>query len=101
MVLGRDPDPLGALQQPADGEHRLRPRQGSPRAGVDSAAEREVVPGIRPPDVELARVGYVDLDDGVRTLADIREGTMPLRPDMRVELGLDGDDWFFAPAAGE
>ena len=50
--------------------------------------------GVRP-------VGYVDLDDGVRTLADIREGTMPLRPDMRVELGVDGDDWFFAPARGE
>ena len=49
--------------------------------------------GVRP-------VGYVDLDDGVRTLADIREGTVPLRPDMRVELGVDGDDWFFAPAAG-
>ena len=46
--------------------------------------------GVRP-------VGYVDLDDGVRTLADIREGKVPLRPDMRVELGVDGDDWFFAP----
>lgn len=50
--------------------------------------------GVRP-------VGYVDLDDGVRTLADIREGGTPLRPDMRVELGTDGDDWFFAPAMGE
>ena len=50
--------------------------------------------GVRP-------VGYVDLDDGVRTLADIREGKVPLRPDMRVELGVDGDDWFFAPARGE
>ncbi len=50
--------------------------------------------GVRP-------VGYVDLDGGVRTLADIREGTVPLRPDMRVELGVDGDDWFFALAAGE
>ena len=50
--------------------------------------------GVRP-------VGYVDLDGGVRTLADIREGMTPLRPDMRVELGVDGDDWFFAPAAGE
>ena len=49
--------------------------------------------GVRP-------VGYVDLDDGVRTLADIREGRVPLRPDMRVELGVDGDDWFFAPARG-
>jgi len=50
--------------------------------------------GVRP-------VGYVDLDDGVRTLADIREGKVPLRPDMRVELGVDGDDWFFAPARGD
>jgi uncharacterized OB-fold protein len=50
--------------------------------------------GVRP-------VGYVDLDGGVRTLADIREGSTPLRPDMRVELGTDGDDWFFTPAAGQ
>jgi uncharacterized OB-fold protein len=50
--------------------------------------------GVRP-------VGYVDLDGGVRTLADIREGGTPLRPDMRVELGTDGDDWFFTPAAGQ
>jgi len=50
--------------------------------------------GVRP-------IGYVDLDGGVRTLADIREGTTPLRPDMRVELGVEGDDWFFAPVAGE
>ena len=50
--------------------------------------------GVRP-------VGYVDLDGGVRTLADIREGGTPLRPDMRVELGTDGDDWFFTPAAGK
>ena len=57
MVLGRDLDPFGALQQPPDGVHRLRPRQGSSRAGVDSPAEREVVPGIRPLNVELARVG--------------------------------------------
>jgi uncharacterized OB-fold protein len=47
--------------------------------------------GVRP-------VGYVDLDDGPRTLADLREGTVPLRPDLRVELGTDGDDWFFGPA---
>ena len=50
------------------------------------------VDGVRP-------IGYVDLDDGVRTLADIRE-TVPLRPDMRVQLGVDGDEWFFAPAPG-
>lgn len=49
--------------------------------------------GIRP-------LGYVDLDNGVRTLADIHEGDIPLRPDMRVELGVD-DDWFFVPATGE
>lgn len=45
-------------------------------------------------------IGYVDLDD-VRTLADIREGATPVVPDMTVELGVDGDDWFFAPVAGE
>jgi len=51
--------------------------------------------GVRP-------VGYVDLDlesgRGVRTLADLREGAVPLRPDMRVVFGTDGDDWFFTPA---
>jgi uncharacterized OB-fold protein len=46
-------------------------------------------------------IGYVDLDGGVRTLADIREGATPLQPDVRVELGVDGDAWFFAPVAGE
>jgi uncharacterized OB-fold protein len=45
-------------------------------------------------------VGYVDLDDSVRTLADLREGSAPLRPDLRVELGVDGDDWFFTPSSG-
>ena len=55
---------------------------------------------------DVRPVGYVDLDlpaghGGVRTLADIRAGGTPLRPDMRVELGTDGDDWFFAPAMGE
>lgn len=45
-------------------------------------------------------IGYVDLGD-VRTLADIREGSSPIHPDMRVALGVDGDDWFFAPVAGE
>jgi uncharacterized OB-fold protein len=49
----------------------------------------------------IRAIGYVDLDGAVRTLADLREGPAPLRPDIRVELGLDGDDWFFAPAAGE
>lgn len=46
--------------------------------------------GVRP-------IGYVDLDNGVRTLADIREGDTTLRPDLHVELGVDGDSWFFAP----
>ncbi|GAA2592460.1 hypothetical protein GCM10010435_84080 [Winogradskya consettensis] len=45
-------------------------------------------------------VGYVDLDDNVRTLADLREDSIPLRPDVPVELGFDGDDWFFTPATG-
>ncbi|MER5184698.1 hypothetical protein ABT009_41460 [Streptomyces sp. NPDC002896] len=48
-------------------------------------------------------IGYVDLDGGVRvrTLADIREGSTALQPNIRVELGVDGDDWFFAPVVGE
>ena len=44
-------------------------------------------------------IGYVDLDDDVRTLADIREGDVPLEPGIRVELGVDGDDWFFSRVA--
>ncbi|MFT4306586.1 MAG: OB-fold domain-containing protein [Microbacterium sp.] len=50
--------------------------------------------GIRP-------LGYVDLDDDVRTLTDLREGEIPLRPGQRVELGVDGDDWYFSPVSGE
>jgi uncharacterized OB-fold protein len=50
--------------------------------------------GVRP-------LGYVDLDDDVRTLADIREGEIPLQPGIRVELGVEGDDWFFAQVAGD
>ncbi|KQO97463.1 Zn-ribbon domain-containing OB-fold protein [Leifsonia sp. Leaf264] len=46
--------------------------------------------GVRP-------LGYVDLDDDVRTLADLREDTIPLVPGLRVELVVDGDAWFFAP----
>lgn len=49
----------------------------------------------------IRTIGYVDLDNGVRTLADIRACETPLLPDMRVEFGVDHDDWFFAPAAGE
>lgn len=41
-------------------------------------------------------LGYVDLDDDVRTLADLRE-TAPLVPGIRVELAVDGEDWHFAP----
>ncbi|MGI9825009.1 Zn-ribbon domain-containing OB-fold protein [Agromyces sp. Marseille-Q5079] len=44
-------------------------------------------------------LGYVDLDDEVRTLADLREDGEPLRPGMRVVLGVDGDDWYFIPVA--
>ena len=46
-------------------------------------------------------LGYVDLDDSVRTLTDLREPAGGLRPDQRVELGVDGDEWFFEPASGE
>lgn len=39
-------------------------------------------------------LGYVDLDDDVRTLANLIEST-PLEPGARVELAVDGDEWFF------
>ncbi|ROO87416.1 acyl-CoA-associated DUF35 OB-fold domain-containing protein [Actinocorallia herbida] len=50
---------------------------------------------------DVRPIGYVDLDDGVRTLADLREDGAPLQPDVRVALGVDGDGWFFAPAADD
>lgn len=46
-------------------------------------------------------IGYVDLDGDVRTLADLREGSTPLRPDIPVHLAVDGDDWFFSPLDGD
>ncbi|MFT4262390.1 MAG: OB-fold domain-containing protein [Nocardioides sp.] len=46
-------------------------------------------------------IGYVDLDGGVRTLADLREGATPIQPEMSVELHTEGDDWYFSPVAGE
>lgn len=48
---------------------------------------------------DVRPLGYVDLD-GVRTLADLREDSTPLQPGMRVELGVDGDSWFFVPVTG-
>ena len=50
--------------------------------------------GVRP-------IGYIDLDDNVRTLADIREDSTPLQPGIPVALGVEGDRWFFAPVPGE
>ena len=47
--------------------------------------------GVRP-------LGYVDLEGDVRTLADLREDS-PLQPGMRVELGVEGDNWYFSPIA--
>lgn len=46
-------------------------------------------------------LGYVDLDNDVRTLADLREDDVPLEPGIRVELSVDGDEWFFTRVAGE
>jgi uncharacterized OB-fold protein len=43
-------------------------------------------------------LGYVDLEGDVRTLADLREGEVPLVPGIPVELGVDGSDWYFAPS---
>ncbi|MFT4235973.1 MAG: OB-fold domain-containing protein [Microbacterium sp.] len=67
-----------------------------PRTGVLYSFTRLHVGGdsIRP-------LGYVDLDDDVRTLADLREDGAALRPGQRVELGVDGDDWYFSPVPGE
>jgi uncharacterized OB-fold protein len=45
--------------------------------------------GVRP-------LGYVDFDGDVRTLTDLREDAGPLEPGITVELGVDGDDWWFA-----
>ncbi len=45
-------------------------------------------------------LGYVDLDDGVRTLTDLREGDVPLVPDARVELRTSGASWWFTAVAG-
>ncbi|MFT4158308.1 MAG: OB-fold domain-containing protein [Microbacterium sp.] len=51
-------------------------------------------------DGDVRPLGYVDLDHDVRTLTDLRE-TAPLSPGMRVALGTEGDEWFFAPATGQ
>ena len=72
-------------------------RVALPATGVLYSFTRLHVSGKHRGGEAVRPVGYVDLDGGVRTLADIREGKTPLRPDMRVELGVDGDDWFFAP----
>lgn len=45
---------------------------------------------------QVRPLGYVDLDDDVRTLADLRE-TTPFVPGIRVELHTEGDEWYFAP----
>jgi uncharacterized protein len=72
---------------------RLVSRVALPATGVLYSFTRLHVggPGAR-------ALGYVDLDNGVRTLAGLRDGSVPFRPDLRVELGTDGDDWFFTPA---
>ncbi|MFH8249042.1 Zn-ribbon domain-containing OB-fold protein [Microbacterium sp. B2969] len=41
-------------------------------------------------------LGYVDFDGDVRTLTDLREDAGALEPGTRVELAVDGDDWWFA-----
>ncbi|MFT4259371.1 Zn-ribbon domain-containing OB-fold protein [Microbacterium sp.] len=51
-------------------------------------------------DGDVRPLGYVDLDDDVRTLTDLRE-TAPLVPGIRVELQTEGDEWFFVPADGQ
>jgi uncharacterized OB-fold protein len=41
-------------------------------------------------------LGYVDFEGDVRTLTDLREDAGPLEPGIRVDLRVDGDDWWFA-----
>lgn len=45
----------------------------------------------------LRTIGYVDLPDKVRTLADIRDEGHELRPDMTVKLQVEDEQWFFVP----
>ena len=77
---------------------RLHVSGGHGVSGKRGVSGEDGVPGEDGGGAGVRPVGYVDLDDGTRTLADLREGTVPLRPDQRVELGTDGDDWFFGPA---
>jgi uncharacterized OB-fold protein len=44
-------------------------------------------------------LGYVDFEGDVRTLTDLREDAHPLEPGIRVELRVEGDDWWFAADA--
>ncbi|MEY9853168.1 putative OB-fold protein [Leifsonia sp. EB41] len=71
-------------------------RVALPTAGVLYSFTRLHVggDGVRP-------LGYVDLDGDVRTLADLRENKVPLRPGMDVRLAVDGDAWFFTPITSD
>lgn len=42
-------------------------------------------------------IGYVDLEEGVRTLADIRQNGGDLEPGLGVQLSIEGAQWFFTP----
>lgn len=44
-------------------------------------------------------IGYVDLDDGVRVLADVRAGDASPTVGSRVEMRAEGAGWFFEPAS--
>jgi uncharacterized OB-fold protein len=71
-------------------------RIGLPTTGVLYSFTR-----IHARGADVRPIGYVDLDDSVRTLTDLREGSTPLRPQMRVDLVVDGDAWFFEPSASQ
>lgn len=45
------------------------------------------------------RIGYVDFENGVRVLAEVRGETQDLGCDVPVELRSDNGDWFVVPQA--
>ena len=66
-VLGLgDPDVVHPVEQSLDGDAALGPGERRARAGVDAAAEREVLAGVGALDVELGRVLEVARDRGWR-----------------------------------
>src|SRR6478609_5177538 len=97
VLLLRDPDIGGAVQQPLQADARLGAREWGTWAAVDTAAEREVLAGVLARRVELVRpleaariaVGRaVDHHDGgARTQLATADGDRGAR---QPEVALDG-----------